>query len=81
MLSAAAFRQGEIDASVFAQRAEACTSLVRALPPAYARAMDEIVTRFQSAALFSAESCSFSQEDLHNALSHWLEKARQKLEV
>ncbi|TAG81779.1 MAG: hypothetical protein EAZ24_04145 [Burkholderiales bacterium] len=72
-------RKGDIAVAAFAARAEACAALLAALPPPYARAMDEIVTRLQSSALFSAESCSFSQEELHNALSHWLNKAQQKL--
>jgi hypothetical protein len=53
--------------------------LIAALPPAYERAMNEMVTRLESAALFSGESCSFSHTDLYDALDVWIEKARAKL--
>jgi len=37
-----------------------------------------LVDRLESSALFSEESCSFSQHDLLDSLQLWIDKARQQ---
>ncbi|MFS2053286.1 hypothetical protein ACEN8K_31020 [Variovorax sp. CT11-76] len=38
-----------------------------------------LLDRLESSALFSEESCSFSQKDLLDNLSLWVDKARAQL--
>jgi hypothetical protein len=38
--------------------------------------LERILTQLESSALFTEESCSFSQTDIVNALGDWLSKAR-----
>jgi len=73
-------RQGELPADQLARALRAETALLAALPQRYAQALEEILLRLESAALFSEESCSFSQRDLIDALDAWLMRARQQLE-
>lgn len=49
------------------------------LPQRYSDVLNGQLDRMESSALFSEESCSFSQKDQLNALKIWLEKARQQL--
>ena len=49
------------------------------LPERYAEVLNGLLDRMESSALFSEESCSFSQKDQLDALKIWLEKARQQL--
>ncbi len=79
--AAASLKQGELDAKLFAQTVADSSELIAALPPAFERVMNDIVTRLEASALFGGESCSFSHADLYNALDHWLERARVRLEA
>jgi hypothetical protein len=63
---------------VFAFRQE--KDLLRDLPAVFEGALESILERLESTALFEGESCSFSQSDLLAALTVWLEKARSYLE-
>jgi hypothetical protein len=76
---ARALRAGECDSRALAQAISDAAPLIAALPPAYERVMNDIVTRLESSALFGGESCSFSHTDLYNALDTWLDKAQAKL--
>ncbi|MFT3735822.1 MAG: hypothetical protein QM776_12485 [Rhodocyclaceae bacterium] len=49
------------------------------LPPAYRRALDDMLMRIESSRLFSGDSCSFSRESLLEAFTLWLDKAEAKL--
>ena len=49
------------------------------LPQRYGEVLDGQLDRMESSALFSEESCSFSQKDQLAALGVWLEKAHQQL--
>ncbi len=51
------------------------TSLLSALPARYGEVLESLLTRYESAALFGEESCSFSADDLRTQLSGWLDKA------
>jgi hypothetical protein len=53
--------------------------LLGALPERFTAAMENILQRLESGAAFSEESCSFSQKDLLDALSAWLDRAEQVL--
>lgn len=73
-------RAGSCDARTFAQAVTDATPMIASLPPAYERAMSNILTRLESASMFGGESCSFSHTELYDALDTWLGKAAQKLE-
>ncbi|HTH10662.1 hypothetical protein [Acidovorax sp.] len=50
--------------------------LLAALPPRYTEVLLGLLDRLESSALFSEESCSFSQKDLLDSLQMWVDKAR-----
>lgn len=54
-------------------------TLLAALPPRYGEVLLQLLDRLESSALFSEESCSFSQTDLLANLQVWLEKAGGQL--
>lgn len=49
------------------------------LPDRFVEVLGTILDRLESSALFSEESCSFSQKDLLENLKIWIHKAEQKL--
>ena len=53
--------------------------LQAALPPRFAEVLLNLLDRLESSALFSEESCSFSQKDLLDSLQLWTDKARERL--
>lgn len=55
------------------------TELLGALPPRYGEVLLNLLDRLESSALFSEESCSFSQKDLLDNLGTWADKARAQL--
>lgn len=55
---------------------EAAQAHEPALPPRYREVLERILSQLESAALFTEESCSFSQADMAAALGDWLAKAR-----
>lgn len=55
-------------------------ALLAALPPRYGEVLLQLLDRLESSALFSEESCSFSQTDLLANLQVWLEKAGGQLQ-
>ena len=71
-----AFSQGTLPASALSTTARAQTDLLAALPPRYAEVLNGLLDRLESSALFSEESCSFSQKDLVDSLRMWVDKAR-----
>jgi hypothetical protein len=71
----AASRNGASQVGGLAQSLRGETALLASLPPRYGQALEEILSRLESASLFSEESCSFSQRDLLDALGDWLDKA------
>ena len=50
-----------------------------ALPARFDVVLQPLLDRIEASALFSEESCSFSQRDLLDSLQLWAEKARAKL--
>ncbi len=63
----------------FIQAARSQQVLFKALPPKFEQVWLELVDRLESSALFSEESCSFSQTDLLNNLALVLDKAEATL--
>lgn len=74
-----ALRSDSLGVSAFANTARQSSALLHALPPRYAEVWLGLIDRLESSALFSEESCSFSQVDLLDSLSLWLDKAEQQL--
>jgi hypothetical protein len=74
-----ALRGNSLGVSAFASTARNTHTLLQALPPRYAEVWLGLIDRLESSALFSEESCSFSQVDLLDSLSMWLDKAEQQL--
>ncbi|MDI1258540.1 hypothetical protein [Aquabacterium sp.] len=72
-----AFRQGTLPLNTLVQKWRcAAAEHQPALPQRYQDVLERILTQLESSALFSEESCSFSQTDIVNALGDWLAKAR-----
>jgi hypothetical protein len=63
----------------FIQTARSQEALFKTLPPKFEQVWLELVDRLESSALFSEESCSFSQTDLLDNLALVLDKAEAKL--
>ena len=68
--------QAQISAAAISQQTRAATALLQTLPPRYSEVLFNLLDRLESSALFSEESCSFSQKDLVANLRMWVEKAR-----
>ena len=74
-----ALRAGQLDAHGFSRQARAQTVLLQTLPARYDQVLQDLLTRLESSALFSEESCSFSQGALVENLQLWVDKARGQL--
>ena len=69
----------QISASALGQQARAATTLLAALPPRYGEVLLNLLDRLESSALFTEESCSFSQKDLLDNLRLWADKTQTQL--
>lgn len=76
-----ALQQKQIGIDDFCRQWRAESTLLAALPPRYAQVMEDLLGRLEAGSLFTEESCSFSQEDLHAHLGVWLDKAGQTLQA
>ncbi|MDH6593568.1 hypothetical protein M2165_003457 [Variovorax sp. TBS-050B] len=65
--------------TALSDEARASAELLAALPPRYGEVLLNLLDRLESSALFSEESCSFSQKDLLDNLQAWADKARGRL--
>ncbi len=54
-------------------------ALLAELPSVFEGALEGILERLESTAMFNEEACSFSQTDMFAALSVWVEKAESYL--
>ena len=77
--SLTALRGNSLGVSAFASTARNTNALLHALPLRYAEVWWGLIDRLESSALFSEESCSFSQVDLLDSLGLWLDKAEQQI--
>jgi len=73
-------RADAIRPQTFAESVRAQTALLTALPARYTEVLHELLDRLESSALFTEESCSFSQRDLMDHLQGWLDQAARQLE-
>ncbi len=74
-----AFERGDQTAATLSTLARQQATLLAALPPRYSAVLLNLLDRLESSALFSEESCSFSQKDLVANLTRWVEKAQATL--
>jgi len=73
-------RSNTLTVAAFSQLARDQSELLAALPPRFAPVLHQLLDRLESSALFSEESCSFSQTDLLGSLQQWLEHAQHQLD-
>ncbi len=69
--------QGELSVAQLSQAWRQAAALP--LPARYGEVLGQLLDRLEAGALFSEESCSFSQKDLLEGLRAWADKARQTL--
>ena len=74
-----AFERGDHSAAALGTLARQQTTLLDALPPRYNEVLQNLLDRLESSALFTEESCSFSQKDLIDSLQMWMDKAALQL--
>lgn len=75
-----ALRGGQVRIGEWSQQARQADALLEALPPRFTEVLLGLLDRLESSALFSEESCSFSQAGLLDNLGLWLDKARSRLD-
>ncbi|MEO8390879.1 MAG: hypothetical protein ABI893_05095 [Polaromonas sp.] len=73
-------RSDDIRVGNFAQLAAQQHSLEAALPARFNEVQLQLLNRLESAALFTEESCSFSQKELLDSLQLWIDKAQLQLQ-
>lgn len=76
-----ALQARQIPISDFCQQWRNQSGLLADLPERYRQVMEDLLGRLEAGSLFTEESCSFSQEDLHAHLAVWLDKAQQTLQA
>ena len=73
------FSAGALAAHALSELARSQSDLLAALPDKFAEVLHQLMDRLESSALFSEESCSFSQRDLVDNLYLWVDKAALRL--
>lgn len=73
-------RSGQLSVHAFSAQARGHEALLQALPERYREVLLQLLDRLESSALFSEESCSFSQSGLLDNLQLWIEKARAQID-
>ena len=72
----AAFSNGQLSLTDLAsQWRQAAQAHQPALPARYQEVLERVLSQLESSALFTEESCSFSQGDMVAALGDWLQRA------
>ena len=74
-------RDGSLQTREFCHMARAQEVLLGALPERYQTFWLGLIDRMESSALFTEESCSFSQTELIDSLTIWLDKAQRLLQA
>ena len=72
---------GSLAATAWSALARQQTTLFEALPARYQEVLLQLLDRLDSSALFTEESCSFSQHDLVDSLQTWVDKAGTQLQA
>lgn len=75
--SITAWRAGQLGATALAVQWRTAAAAWPGLPPRYAAVLEQLLAPLEASALFSEESCSFSQGDLAASLAQWLDHARR----
>ncbi|MDR0227244.1 MAG: hypothetical protein LBI66_12580 [Burkholderiaceae bacterium] len=70
----------QLPAATLGEQARSATALLQALPQRYGEVLLNLLDRLEAGALFTEESCSFSQKDLVDNLEIWATKAQAQLE-
>ncbi|MDO9357660.1 MAG: hypothetical protein Q7T70_01545 [Polaromonas sp.] len=73
-------RDGKLAVVAFSRLASSQAALLDTLPSKFAPVLQQLLDRLESSALFSEESCSFSQTELLDSLQQWLEHAQRHLD-
>ena len=73
-------RSDSLTVAAFSRLAQSQPMLVAALPPRYNEVLLQLLDRLESSALFTEESCSFSQKELLDSLQMWLDQAQRQLD-
>lgn len=73
------FQAGEIRTTELTDAARASLALTSSLPPQFGEVLNNILDRLESSALFTEESCSFSQTGLLENLEVWIEKVQLRI--
>ena len=73
-----AFRQGQLSLPDLARTwRDAAQAHQPPLPQRYQDVLERVLNQLESASLFTEESCSFSQNDMVDALADWLSHAQR----
>jgi hypothetical protein len=70
----------QLPAAALGTQARASRDLLAALPDRFETVLLDLLDRLEAGALFTEESCSFSQHDLIEHLRTWIDKAQARLE-
>nr|WP_315465807.1 hypothetical protein [uncultured Rhodoferax sp.] len=73
------FRAGDLSAHGLSDWARGQSALLAELPEKFSEVLHQLMDRLESSALFSEESCSFSQRDLVDSLQMWADKAALRI--
>lgn len=73
------FHAGGLAAHALSELARGQSALLTALPAKFTEVLHQLMDRLESSALFSEESCSFSQRDLVDSLQMWADKAALRI--
>jgi len=73
-------RGGTLSAAAFSQLASQQQALTDALPGRFNEVLSQLLNGLESSALFTEESCSFSQTELLDSLQLWIDKAGLQLQ-
>ncbi len=74
----AAFRNGSLSLNDLARTwRDAAEAHQPPLPQRYQDVLERVLNQLESASLFTEESCSFSQNDMVDALADWLSHAQR----
>jgi hypothetical protein len=73
------FCAGVLSAYALSTMARSQQELLAALPEKFPEVLHQLMDRLESSALFSEESCSFSQRDLVESIQWWVHQAAQRL--
>lgn len=73
-------RSGRLSVAQLSRDARNAHDCLNALPPRFTEVLNRLLDSLESSALFTEESCSFSQNDLLSGLDQWLTQAHHRLD-